>query len=138
MAKRGLMAITAVSALILVCPTVHAAMAEPTPREKACAAARADKPCGKDAQECYYKFTVQKAVDAETLKVTYPPSVFSVTDPDMRKVQKEKDYEKEYKDKPFTIHLKSGTAEQDKTYLFTRCPDNKFDLKKEIKPDDPN
>ena len=141
MANRGLIAAAAISMLVLAYPTSHAAEEKECPdgrkaeQCKACAAAPADQQCAKHAKDCYYKFTVQKVVDAETLEVTFPPSVFSRTDPKLRD-QKEQDYENKVKGKPLTIHVKSGTAKKDTTYLFTRCPDNKFDLKKEIKPDE--
>ncbi len=139
MAKRGLMAIAAISVLILVYPTGPAASEEPPKRDKACAKAHLkNKTCETDAKDCHYKFTVQK-VDGQKLQVTYPPSVWSVskkTETDPAEEKKHKDDFEKYS--PYTIDLKQGSATptKDKTYIFTRCPDNAFTLGKEIKPDD--
>lgn len=136
MAKRGFMAMAAISGFILACPTGPAASQEHTPHDKACAEARADKEtCGTDAKDCHYKFTVQKVVDQKKLEVTYPLSVWSVTKKDM-KDKVEEDYEKNHKSKKFSIPLKSGTATKGDTYIFTRCPDKEFTLVEKVDPND--
>ncbi len=138
MAKRGLMAIASISALILACPTGHAASPkEPTPQEMACSEARPNQKCGNDAKDCHYKFTVTE-VKGQKLKGTFPPSVWSVTKKDEKDTEKEKEHKTKYEKFQFPIDLKQGSAtpKQGLTYIFTRCPENEFTLGAEIKPND--
>jgi hypothetical protein len=137
MAKRGMMALTAISVVILVCPMGLAASEEPTPRDKACAEARPNQQCGNEAKDCHYKFTV-KEVKGQKVKATYPPSVWSVTEEKEKETEKEKKHKEKYEKFQFPIDLKQGSATptKDQTYIFTRCPDNAFTLGEEINPGD--
>ncbi len=138
MAKRGFMAIAAISMFILACPTGHAAL-QVKEGTKACEKAHLkNKQCEPGADKCHYKFTVTD-VDGQKLQVTYPPSVWSVskvkeTDPDKEKKHKD-EFEKH---SPYPIDLKqsSATPKQGLTYIFTRCPDNEFTLVEEVGPND--
>lgn len=139
MANRGLIAATAISMLVLAYPTSHAAAEKECPDGRtgahcnACAAARADKQCGKDAKDCYYKFTVKKAKKG-SLDVQYPESVFSVIPQAERDKAEEKKYEASIKDKIFTISVKEGTTvEEGATYAFKRCPDTLYSIVKKLK-----
>ena len=139
MAKRGLMAIAVISGFVLACPTGPAASPQdPTPQEKACSEARADKKtCGTAARDCRYKFTVNK-VTGQELEVTFPSSVWSVTCEKEKDTREEKEHKEKYEKFKFPIDLKQGSATptRDKTYFFTRCPDNEFTLGEEINPSD--
>jgi hypothetical protein len=143
MAKRGLMAITALSMLIFVCQGGNASMTEqephePTARDWGCADSQAWKTqCAKGAEQCSYKFTVNE-VDQQNLKVTYPPSVWKETMiSEMVDNEAEKNYRNTY-DKTYPIHLKgSSSPTAGKIYLFTRCTDNDNDFALgEIQPDE--
>jgi hypothetical protein len=94
------------------------------------------------ADDCYYKFTVQKVVDSKTLEVKYPPSVFKVTTKQLNEDDKQQEdaYVKRIKDKEFKIQVKPGiTPEKGKTYLLVRCPDDSdYEIKKDIDEDDEN
>jgi len=140
MAKRGLMAIAAISVFILACPTGQAASKEPTAREKACAKAHLkNKKCEPDAADCHYKFTVNEVVDQTNLKVTYPPSVWSVSQKEETDPVEEKKHKDEFeKYSPYPIELKQGSAPptQGLTYIFTRCADNEFTLGEKVEPND--
>lgn len=144
MTNRRLMAAIAISVPIFVCPAGHAAMpseptsAEHTPREKGCGDSRADKKCGKEAEQCFYKFTVNELVDQKNLKVTYPSSVWEVTMETEKSKPEEINYRKEYEKYPYSLRLTAESAipTEGKTYIFTRCPDNDFTLGVEIGPDD--
>jgi hypothetical protein len=141
MAKRGLMAIAAISVLLLWCPTGHAASQEPTPRDKACSEARPKQQCGNEAKDCHYKFTV-KEVNGQKVTATYPPSVWSVTKKEEKEkeTEKEKEYKKKYEKYQFPIDLKQGSAAPaaGNTYFFTRCPEKEFSLGEQIDPNDPH
>ena len=163
MAKRGLMAATAISMVILVCPSGYAAMAESnanqsvrqsvgmttehTQRDIDCTKARADQQCGGAANQCFYKFTVNEVVDQQKLKVTYPPTVWKDTvwaelpewlPESDRNPQAEEDYKNKIGENPFSITTLNPTDKRmkDKTYVFTRCPENEFTVGPEIDPNE--
>lgn len=136
MAKRGLMAATVISVLILVCSTSNAAMKEPTPpeptaREMGCSKSQVwrDK-CEKAAEMCIYKLKVVEVNegDPQKLSVSYPPSVWEQSKESMRDREAEttyREYRKSY-DKPHSITIKRSESpvKAGKIYLFTRCTDN--------------
>jgi hypothetical protein len=161
MAKRGLVTAVPILMLIFVCPAGHAAMAESksnpsagqstvnldkykhTQAEKDCTKARADRErCEGEANQCFYKFTVNEVVDQQNLKVIYPPSVWKETvweevpEPE-RHPEAEETYKNKYETYPYySLRLKptDRTVEAGRTYVFSRCPEDEFTLGSEIDP----
>jgi hypothetical protein len=159
MAKRGLMAATVISMLILTYSTGYAESVSMTSddinhcpagwteeRCQACAKARADRKCENAANQCFYKLTVTEVTDQDNLKVTYPPSVWNETGWEKApEPEKRPELEEQYKAKyesyaPYTIRLrptdKPRPVERDKTYVFSRCPEDEFTLGSEIDPNE--
>lgn len=151
---------TVFSVIILACPAGHAggmtqsSVSEKNPQTQApkdtpqgetslphtqrdldCTKARADQMCVGEANQCFYKFTVNEVVDQMQLRVTYPPSVWEETMESERTTPKETAYRTRLETLQFQISLMApNAAEVGKTYVFTRCPEKEFTLGPMIDP----